>query len=235
MRGWVCNLPGLASAVIFGPESGRIHDLILLSQICTSPRPGRSRPCIYIPQEHVCPVISSGTVLSLRRLLRLKSKPKLHYDRRSDGQSVLVSGIHLVPRPILLLLSLIIFRQLRICLFGVPFLTRSRVCSFQFFLVIASADFLRSESHGIHEPILLSLFVRLLQPGRPGSCIYFSQEQGSPVFTPEIGFHPHGWTSRSAFINNVYASYSNERDQWMYFVATAIYSHWELAQCNIVS
>jgi hypothetical protein len=50
--------------------------------------------------------------------------------------------------PIFLLLSLIIFRQLRICLCGAPSLTRSRVCSFQFFLGIASAAFIRSESHG---------------------------------------------------------------------------------------
>jgi hypothetical protein len=60
-----------------------------------------------------------------------------------------------------------------------PSLTRSLVCTFQFLLGIASEAFLRSESHGTHEHSLLSLFLRLPQPGGPGSCIYFSQEQGS--------------------------------------------------------
>jgi hypothetical protein len=64
---------------------------------------------------------------------------------------------------------------------------RSRVCTFQFLPGIASTAFLRSESHGTHEHILLSLFLRLPQPGGPGSCIYFPQEQGSPVILPGIG------------------------------------------------
>jgi hypothetical protein len=88
------------------------------------------------------------------------------------------------PRPIFPLLALIIFRQLRVCWCGAPSLTRSRACSFQFLLGITSAAFLRSESHGTHEHILLSLFLRLPQPGGPGSCIYFPQEQGSPVIPP---------------------------------------------------
>jgi hypothetical protein len=48
---------------------------------------------------------------------------------------------------------------------GAPSLTRSRVCSFQFLLGIASPAFLGSESHGTHKHILLSLFFRLSQPG----------------------------------------------------------------------
>jgi hypothetical protein len=55
------------------------------------------------------------------------------------------------------------------------------VCSFQFLLDIASAASLRSESHRTQEHILLSLCLRLPQPGGSGSCIYFPQEQGSPV------------------------------------------------------
>jgi hypothetical protein len=89
----------------------------------------------------------------------------------TDGQSVLVSGTHLWPATNFLLLSLIIFRQLRICWCGAPSVTRSRICSFEFLLGIASANFLRSEFHGTHEHILLSLFFRLSQPGGPGSCI----------------------------------------------------------------
>jgi hypothetical protein len=84
-------------------------------------------------------------------------------------------------------LTLIMFRPLRVCWCGTPSLTRSWVCSFQFLLGIASAAFLRFESHGTHEHILLSLFLRLPQPGGPGSCIYFPQEQGSPVLPPGIG------------------------------------------------
>jgi hypothetical protein len=42
-----------------------------------------------------------------------------------------------------------------------PSLTRSRICNFQFLPGIASAAFLRPESHGTHEHILLSLFLRL--------------------------------------------------------------------------
>jgi hypothetical protein len=50
------------------------------------------------------------------------------------------------------------------------------------------AAFLRSESHGTHEHILLSLFLRLPQPGGPGPCIYIPQKQGGPVVPPGIGF-----------------------------------------------
>jgi hypothetical protein len=73
------------------------------------------------------------------------------------------------------------FRQFRGCWCGAPSLTKSRVCTFQFFPGIVSASFLRSQSHGSHEHSLLSLFFRLPQPGGPGSCIYFPQEQGIPV------------------------------------------------------
>jgi hypothetical protein len=82
------------------------------------------------------------------------------------------------------LLFLIISRQLWIYRCGEPSLTRSRVCGFEFLLDIASAAFPRSESHRTHEHILLSLFLRLPQPGGPGSCIYFPLEQSSPVIPP---------------------------------------------------
>jgi hypothetical protein len=86
------------------------------------------------------------------------------------------------PWPIVLLFSLIIFKQLCVCWCGVPSLMRGRVCSFHFLLGIASTVFLGSESHGTHEHILLSLFWDPpAQPGGLGSCIYFLQEQGSPV------------------------------------------------------
>jgi hypothetical protein len=50
------------------------------------------------------------------------------------------------------------FRQFLVCWSEAPSLTRSRVCSFQFLLGIASAAFLRFESHGTHEHSL-SLFL----------------------------------------------------------------------------
>jgi hypothetical protein len=86
-----------------------------------------------------------------------------------------------------LLISLIIFRLLRLCWSGAPPLTRGRVCSFQFLLGIASAICLGSESHGTHDHILFSIF-ETPQPGGPGSCIYFSQEKGCPVMPSRIGF-----------------------------------------------
>jgi hypothetical protein len=58
---------------------------------------------------------------------------------------------------------------------------------FSFLLGIASAGFLSSESHRTHVHILLILFLSLPPPGGPCSCIYFLQEQGSPVIPPGIG------------------------------------------------
>jgi hypothetical protein len=73
-----------------------------------------------------------------------------------DGQSASLSWCQApiwYPRPCFLLLSLITFGQLLICWCGAPSLMRSRVCSFQFLLGIASEAFLRSESHGTDEHI----------------------------------------------------------------------------------
>jgi hypothetical protein len=66
-----------------------------------------------------------------------------------------MTDTHLRPATNFPLLSLIIFRQLRVCWCRAPSLTRSRVCGFQFLLGIASAAFLRSESHGTHEQTML--------------------------------------------------------------------------------
>jgi hypothetical protein len=107
-------------------------------------------------------------------------KSKLYYGRRLVRQSVSVSGTHLRPSanfsP-----SFFILRQLWVCLYGMPSLTRVRVRSFQLLLDIASSDFLGPQSHGTHEHILLTLFFRPSKPGGPGSCIYFPQEQLSYI------------------------------------------------------
>jgi hypothetical protein len=104
-------------------------------------------------------------------------KSKLYYDRRLVDQSVLVSGT-----------LEIFFRQLRVCYFVAPSLTRGRVCNLLLLLVIASAVLLGSQSRGTHDDILLSQFLRLPQPGGPGPRIYIPQEQGGPVIPPGTGF-----------------------------------------------
>jgi hypothetical protein len=84
-------------------------------------------------------------------LITSKSKSKLCYDRRSVGQSVLVSSTHLGPTTRFLLV-----RQLRVCWCGAPSLTRERVCRLQLLLVLASAVILGSESRRTRDHILLS-------------------------------------------------------------------------------
>jgi hypothetical protein len=75
----------------------------------------------------------------------------------------------------------IFFRQLRFCNFVALSLTRGRVCNLlvQLLLGIARAVTLRSKSRRTHDYILLS-YLRLPQPGGPGSRIYIPQEQGGP-------------------------------------------------------
>jgi hypothetical protein len=70
--------------------------------------------------------------------------------------------------------------SLFLCSCGVLSLTRGRVSSFQLLLGIASAVFLGSESHRTRKLILLSPYLRLFQPGRPGSSIHFPQK-----YTPD--------------------------------------------------
>jgi hypothetical protein len=120
----------------------------------------------------------------------------------TDGQSASLSWCQAPiwdPRPIFLLLSLIILRQLRVCWCWAPSLTRGRICSFQLLLGLASAVFVGPESRGTEGHILLSQFFRLSQPEGPGPSICFSKEQGIPVISQafgrvEVEFH----------LNNIY-------------------------------
>jgi hypothetical protein len=82
------------------------------------------------------------------------SKSKLCYDRRSAGQSVLESSIHLG----LTTRSLLHVWQLWVCWFGAPFLMRGRVCRLQLLLALASAIILGFESRGTHYHILLKRY-----------------------------------------------------------------------------
>jgi hypothetical protein len=116
-----------------------------------------------------------------------QSKSKLHYDWRSVGQSVLVSGTHLGPATNLSP-SLFIYLFLDSCGFvDVGRLLWREVGSVVFRFCWASPAQSFSDLSP-NEHILLSPFLRLPQPGGPGSCIYFPQEQGSQVIPPSIGF-----------------------------------------------
>jgi hypothetical protein len=77
------------------------------------------------------------------------------------------------------------FRQVSVCYFVEPSLTRGRVCNLlvQSLLGLARAVTLGSKSRRTHDHILLS-HLRLPQPGRPGSRIYIPQEHGGPVLPP---------------------------------------------------
>jgi hypothetical protein len=80
------------------------------------------------------------------------------------------------------------FRQLRVCYFVAPSLTRGRVCSLlvQLLLGLARAVTLVSKSRRTHDHILLS-HLGFPQPGGPGPRIYIPQEQGGPVIPPGTG------------------------------------------------
>jgi hypothetical protein len=83
----------------------------------------------------------------------------------------------------------ILFRQLRVCYFAAPSLTRGRVCNLLYNCFWALPE--QSLLGGIPEEltaIFLLSHLRLPRPGRPGSRIYILQEQGGPVIPPGTGF-----------------------------------------------
>jgi hypothetical protein len=82
----------------------------------------------------------------------------------------------------------IFFRQLRVCYFVAPSLTRGRVCNLLLLLVLASAVPLGSESRGTQGHILLFQLLSLPQSGGLGPRIYITQEQGGPDKPPGTGF-----------------------------------------------
>jgi hypothetical protein len=207
--GLVCNLL-VQFSISLRSKSHRTHDNILLSHLrpyftvsYEAPTTLRFQlPIIISPRKMVAllypraldPLFVAsynsqgygGGILTRLYTSRVQSLSPSYI--MTDGQSPSLSWNRAPiwdPRPIFPLLSLIIFGQLRICWCGAPSLSRSRVYIFQLLLGIARAAFLRSESHGTHdEHILLSLFLRLSQPGGPGSCIYFLHEQCGPVIPP---------------------------------------------------
>jgi hypothetical protein len=71
--------------------------------------------------------------------IHINLKSKLIYDRRSVGQSVLVSGAHLGPATNSLFSLKFSLKQFRVCYFVAPSLTRGRICNLLLLLVLASA------------------------------------------------------------------------------------------------
>jgi hypothetical protein len=76
--------------------------------------------------------------------------------------------------------------------YGLPSLTRRRVCRFQLLLVLDRAVILGSESLGTHYHILLSGIQDSHLPRGSGPHIYIPQGQGSSVIPPvtELPFFP---------------------------------------------
>jgi hypothetical protein len=77
---------------------------------------------------------------------------------------------------------------LRVWYFVAPSLTRGRGYNLLLLLVLASAVPFGSESRGTQYHILLSQFLRLLQPGGPGHSIYIPQKQGGLDILPRTEF-----------------------------------------------
>jgi hypothetical protein len=76
------------------------------------------------------------------------------------------------------------FRQLLVCYFMAPSLTRGRVCNLLFLLGLVGAVPLGSESRGTQDHILLSQFVRFHQPRGPGLRICIPPGTGWPSYIP---------------------------------------------------
>jgi hypothetical protein len=106
---------------------------------------------------------------------------KLYCDRRSVGQSVLVSSTHMGPRTRFLLLSVA-----GLLMWGA--LSDERTGRLQLLLARASIAILGSEPHGTHDHVLLSQIGD--SPNLEGQVPVFinPQEQGGPVIPPGTGF-----------------------------------------------
>jgi hypothetical protein len=98
-------------------------------------------------------------------------------DRRSVGQSILVSSTLLGSETRILLLS----DCCGFFLCGAPSLTRGRMCRLQLLLVLASAVIVVFKSRGTHDCIFLSQIRESPQPGGRGPLIYIPRERSGPV------------------------------------------------------
>jgi hypothetical protein len=107
---------------------------------------------------------------------RIQSQSQSYLTTDSQSASLSWCQAIITPRDQIFFFLEIFFRQLRVCYFLAPSLTRGRVCNLLLLQGLASAIPLGSESCGTRDHILLSQFMRLLQPGWPGPCVYIPQE-----------------------------------------------------------
>jgi hypothetical protein len=137
----------------------RIHNSLTVTQITRE---------VFFAQPNsflasIRPTANSGTQFSFY------SKSRFCYDRRSVGQSLLVSSIHLG--------------------LTTRFLFLSDRCGF----VDVGGSLWRERSHSWvrvprdSRPYFTVSDSRLPQPGGPGPRIYIPQEQGGPVLPPDTG------------------------------------------------
>jgi hypothetical protein len=109
-----------------------------------------------------------------------KSKSKLCYDRRSVGQSVLVSNTHLG-----------LTTRFCYCQAVAGLLMWGALSDERTGLPFATAAGPHQRSHSWLRPAgLVTIFycLRFPQPGGPGLSIYILQKQGGPVIPPGNGF-----------------------------------------------
>jgi hypothetical protein len=108
-------------------------------------------------------------------------------------------------------------KQLRVCYFVTPSLTRGWVCNLLLLLSLVSAVPLRSDSRGTRDHILLSQFLRLSQPGGPCPRIYIPQEKSGSVISSATAY-PFRRLLRLAGLWRRYSS---------------LHTGWELTTCEI--
>jgi hypothetical protein len=143
-RGWVCNLQfllGVTSAMFLGSEFCRTHNQILRLKFETSPVWRARFLYLFPPRNRVYQIAEEAQSL------------KLCYNWQSVGQSVLMSGTHLGP---IAIFFNYLYRQFRVCWWGVPSLTSGQICSLQSLLGPASTVIFGSKSLRTHDLILLS-------------------------------------------------------------------------------
>jgi hypothetical protein len=92
------------------------------------------------------------------------------------------------------------YRKFWVCYFVAPSLTRGRACNLLLLLGLASAVPLAYESRETQHHILLSQFLRFLQPGGPDLRIYIPQGQGGSV----IPLRPLGSLSVASYETQSY-------------------------------
>jgi hypothetical protein len=126
------------------------------------------------------------SISKLDFFLDKKLKLKLSYDRRSVGQSILVSGSHLEPMTRFFFFSV---RQLRVSWHGTPSLTRWWVCNLLAQLLLGLA---RAVTLGCKSRRFTTIFYCLIwdSSNLEGqiSVFIFPQEQGGSVIPPGTGF-----------------------------------------------